>query len=1588
VTVTPTTAETPPHLRAGFTPPIRHVSSGATVAYQVLGDWRDDEGDPLTVTDVSASLGQVTATDDGLLTYAAPVVEADTVVTVVYHVTDGLSAPVAGQIDLTLLGRGDITEYPPVAIADAAEVVVGQAAVLDPLLNDIPGADPLHPDAQIILAGPVAAPTGLDVSTDVSTGQLTLTALQPGIYSLTYQDAFGSAPLAQGQILVDARAANGTPASPVTIPSAVLLRGQMASTVDVLANDYDPAGGLLTVVGATAPAGVEVAVIDGEWLRLVATTTALVGQQLVDYEVTNGNTDPVEGQVTATWLPAPASAPPVAPTMYATVRAGDETDVPVLQGATDPDGEPLELVPGAVTISPPGTGAASIEGAQLRYAAPLPASVTSVEQVDVDYQVEDTSGETTTGEVVVTVNPADSAHDAAPVPGEVDARVVAGGTLTIPIPTTGVDPDGDSVAVSGVVIPPQLGRILGVAAGSITYQAYPLSHGTDTLTYQVESSFGLTGEAEVRIAVTPPALVPAPVAVDDSVIAAPGSSVTIDVLAIDIIAPGDEATVEPLSRTNATVPPGAELIGNDLRVTAPMGAEPLVIAYGITDGTASSVAHVTVRAQTGYITPPVAIDDYPPAPAAGQTSITVDVLADDYDPASTTNDLTVAEVFDADVKIVDDRLVIPVGADPRSVAYLVRTPAGGTAVGVVHVPGTSTGPTLRAGGTIQVPASGSVVVDINDYISDSRGRVQLVSSSDVYTTPESGLAWQPDTYTSLSLSAQGGYLGPGALTVEVTDATSPGDTHAQTAAVTIPVQVGPSTPVLRCPTTPIQVTEGGTPVSLDLPSVCAVWTPTPDGAASLTFTSKWASAQPSGVSLGWADAAHQDLEVTAASAAQPGSAGDVTVGISGTSVTATLSVDVVAAPPPTIAAITVPAVETGQTAAVDVSQYVTSPLADPKILVVEVEQTSGQSVPTPRISGSVVQFSPQPGTHGTMTFSVEVTDVPGRADRTVIGEMTLQVLDAPGAATDLQGDVGNQQVALSWVAAPDNGSPVDHYVVSVAGGASTDVAGTSYTWTGLTNGITYQFTVTAHNQVGLSTTSVTGSFMPQSAPSATGAVTATPGDGEVALSWTAANPNGRAIDSYLITVNPAPQSGSALQTVSGTATSYTFSGLDNNVGPYTFTVTAHNALGPGPPTQSSAVYTYGTPATPSAPTAAAQVSPDQTTTTITVTWPAVGLCNDAQPCASYAVTELVNGSTGQTVTETSACSGSQFCATFPSITNNGDRYTYTVQDVNREGEKSAESAPSEPAIAADGVPAPIEDLAVSHGDQSLTATFVLPASHGASITTVEYTAANTSGGSNASGSWPSPGASGNQVDETISGLVNGDTYSVTVEACNEAGECGSPSNAATGLPYGPPYAPWVTAVASGNTVIYSWGGGGDNGLGVQTYAVFVDSTPVMDMSAPGSYSYTYSCGQTHSVYAYVQDTAGEDSPNSGPASAATQACAPPQTVTVSEGAEDTSYSSCTSTACHLIDVAVSGFAPGTYTVWYSSDCAGHTDTLCDDYGAGSPENFISEKLTVGANGQGSSAAAVFGFPNSHVWVNVGAQWPGGVESNHVTWSAT
>ncbi|MBK8729631.1 MAG: hypothetical protein IPM00_09760 [Tetrasphaera sp.] len=93
--------------------------------------------------------------------------------------------------------------------------------------------------------------------------------------------------------------------------------------------------------------------------------------------------------------------------------------------------------------------------------------------------------------------------------------------------------------------------------------------------------------------------------------------------------------------------------------------------------------------------------------------------------------------------------------------------------------------------------------------------------------------------TELTVTGAPGYIGPGAVVAEFTNGKTLDDPEGIKAFVAIPVQVGPETPVLRCPTDVIPVTRGGKEVSRDITSLCSVWSPTKDMADKLTFEGAW-----------------------------------------------------------------------------------------------------------------------------------------------------------------------------------------------------------------------------------------------------------------------------------------------------------------------------------------------------------------------------------------------------------------------------------------------------------------------------------------------------------------------------------------------------------------------------------------------------------------------------------------------------------------------------------------------------------------------------------------------------------------------------
>jgi fibronectin type 3 domain-containing protein len=171
----------------------------------------------------------------------------------------------------------------------------------------------------------------------------------------------------------------------------------------------------------------------------------------------------------------------------------------------------------------------------------------------------------------------------------------------------------------------------------------------------------------------------------------------------------------------------------------------------------------------------------------------------------------------------------------------------------------------------------------------------------------------------------------------------------------------------------------------------------------------------------------------------------------------------------------------------------------------------------------------------------------------------------PSAPTGLSATAGNAQVTLNW-----NGvSGATSYKVkrsTTSGGPYTVINGsvtaTSYTDTGLTNGTTYYYVVSAVNASGEGPNSAQASATPTAGPTPPTApmgLTATAGNQQVALIWNAVS----GATSY--TVKRSTTSGSGYTNViSGlTGTSYTNTGLTSGT-TYYFVVSASNSAGEGP----------------------------------------------------------------------------------------------------------------------------------------------------------------------------------------------------------------------------------------------------------------------------------------------------------------------------------------------------------------------------------------------------------------------------------------
>ncbi|HMO10698.1 MAG TPA: Ig-like domain-containing protein, partial [Actinotalea sp.] len=1154
----------------------------------------DPDGDQLFLVEaVNAGEGSVQVRQDGTLTFTSGSgVLGEQVVRLV--VSDG-ELTVAGTLVVDVRQPGSVV---PVIDPVHAVTVVGVPVTVRPLASVRSASrEPVR------LAGVDQQP-GVSINADLDAGTFTFTATTPGGNCVTFV-VRAATEQARGVARFDV-VAPSEDAPPTAVLDVALLPPGGEVVVDPLANDSDPFGKVLVLTSVDPPPGseLEVAILDHQLVRI--TSSRVVESAVsVPYTVSNGTATAVgEIRVKPTEVTAGNQAP-VVRDLTATVRTGGVVTVPVLSGAYDPDGDPLAVVPTLVKSPEPGEGLAFVSGDLLRFQAPdRPGTVRLAFGV--------TDGVNTSNAwVTVSIHASDPNGKSAPRPKDLVARVFLGETIRIPVPLTGIDPDGDGVTLLGLASPPGKGQVQA-GADWLEYTSEG-GVGTDTFTYAVEDWTGQRSVATVRVGIAPrPQGSAQVIARDDRVTVRPGRSVEVRVLANDVDNSGDELQLDPVLDKADDVQ--ASVVGRRIVVQAPDGDDTLNIRYtarNLRGGMDTATLTVEVSADAP-IAPPVAQDVVVPATQTlNATSVEVDVLEVAANPSGPLSDLRVSvDPSAADVAQVTARgtVEIVLGRNARTIPYLLTNTAPG-ANGVrtyafITVPALGDFPPVRRPGApaLTTYAGRPLTIDLNEQIQVAPGREVQVDRTSVTATRSDGPPEVKDSETLVYTSPRS-FSGLTSITFLVRDGAST-DPKARSTMITLPITVfareanPPTFEPSVIDVAPGEVTQVDLAVFVKAPV-----TEVAQDASDYTY--RRTGTMPGAVS---AQIEGSTLRLTGADNAQRGSVGSIGLEIDfGGTRPLLVAVDyrVVASQRPLARVLDQTVVGTaGRPSTVQVLATASNPFPGTPLRIVDAVP---EAVPTTTVSigdGAVVITPPQ-GFVGPLSVRVRVRDATGDPGRDVDGRITVVVRDVPAAPTAPRvTQVGDKSVTLAWDAPAPNGAPITGYrVLAQPAGSATECPGTTCVITGLTNDQQYTFVVVARNEVGDSPPSpASAPARPDVRPGAPGTPTAAWGDRQVTASWAAPVSAGSPVKDYQVELSPAPPSGPAVVTT--TSTSYAFTGLTNGTA-YSVRVRATNAA-PDPGDWSgwsATTVPAGTPGAPGAP-AASGAGAGGGVWQITVTWEA------------------------------------------------------------------------------------------------------------------------------------------------------------------------------------------------------------------------------------------------------------------------------------------------------------------------------------------------------------------------------------------------
>lgn len=477
--------------------PTPQILPGGSTVVAALSGWVDPEGDPFVLSDAyetdSSSPVMVVPMADGrvAIRHTDPNA-ADAVIAVTVVVQDVHGATAEKTLDVQVTGSPALVAS---RVAVTARVGELQSIRISDHLSGGSGSYRLVDAVQTAATAP-----GLEVTPNAASGTVELTVAEPGQYVVTYT-AQDVSTQAEQSAVIRITAVDGSSGLAMAPLTAFVREGE-DTTVDVLRAVQNTSGRVLMLSDAVSSTPqLSVRVVGNESIRVNGTTEdgepGVIGKATVT--VADGSGAAVKGSVTVFLTPPSTVTRPIVFADAITVRAGSLTRIPVAANDVAPRGEPLVVLP-EVTGSGEAGELVFADRNALRYLAP---TTPGTYRLTYSVSLERNPALSDNGIVTVTVVPPGT--NRAPTPTTLTGRVLSGQTVSLPVPATGMDSDGDRVVLAGIEQPEKGAGTATVSANgeSIVYRAPAagVEGGQASFRYTVRDPQGEEGTGVVRIGV-------------------------------------------------------------------------------------------------------------------------------------------------------------------------------------------------------------------------------------------------------------------------------------------------------------------------------------------------------------------------------------------------------------------------------------------------------------------------------------------------------------------------------------------------------------------------------------------------------------------------------------------------------------------------------------------------------------------------------------------------------------------------------------------------------------------------------------------------------------------------------------------------------------------------------------------------------------------------------------------------------------------------------------------------------------------------------------------------------------------------------